>query len=138
MDTSRRTWINPVDANAWYLSGNLYFQLRRPEEAVAAWEKSTDISEDNPFAYRNLANAIFLLESDTLQAISLLEKLLNFRVAESAERNVGTEPAGRMYIQAMAYKYKGEEKKSNKLIEEALKLNPDVVIQARMEASTLQ
>jgi tetratricopeptide (TPR) repeat protein len=47
----------PDDAQAHYLLGNLLKKSRRPEEAVAHWEKSIQIDPMNAVAQRNLGQA---------------------------------------------------------------------------------
>lgn len=47
---------NPKDANAYYFMGNLLFEWE-PTKARIAWEKATDMRNDNPIAFRNLGLA---------------------------------------------------------------------------------
>ena len=49
----------PGDAKAWYYIGNLWYDKRRYEDAIAAWEKSRELDAAFPTVHRNLALAYF-------------------------------------------------------------------------------
>ncbi len=58
---------NPDDALAYYLLGNLLNKSKRPEEAVAHWEKSVELDPGNAVAQRNLGQ-VYAEEGDTQKA----------------------------------------------------------------------
>lgn len=50
---------NPLDAKAHYYLGNLLYDKKRPQEAVAHWEASRDADRSFATVHRNLALAYF-------------------------------------------------------------------------------
>lgn len=49
----------PNDAKGWYYLGNLWYDKRQYGDAIAAWEKSRDLSPDFPTVHRNLSLAYY-------------------------------------------------------------------------------
>ncbi|MEM7380421.1 MAG: DUF5107 domain-containing protein, partial [Bacteroidota bacterium] len=66
--------INPQDATAYYLLGNLLYD-NRPEEAIAAWEKAGSIG-NIPMVWRNLAFGSFYHEKDASKAVAMITKAI--------------------------------------------------------------
>lgn len=66
---------NPSDARAPYYLGNLLFDWQ-PDEAVALWQKSTELDPNFPMSWRNLAQAWSHKDGDAnrAKAIAALEK----------------------------------------------------------------
>lgn len=66
---------NPQDARAPYYLGNLLFDWQ-PEEAVALWQKTTELDPKFPLAWRNLAQAWSHQPGDAFRnkAIAAMEK----------------------------------------------------------------
>ncbi len=51
--------VEPRDANGWYYLGNLFYDKRRYDDAIAAWEHCRALDNLFPTAHRNLALAYF-------------------------------------------------------------------------------
>ena len=66
--------FNPLDNMAPYYLGCLYYDKKRYEEAVSQWEKSIEIEDDFPTAYRNLAIVFFNKEKRFDDAKECMEK----------------------------------------------------------------
>ena len=60
---------NPSDARAPYYLGNLLYDRRRYEEAIVAWERSTELDSAFPTAWRNLGFAYFNVRHDAERAL---------------------------------------------------------------------
>ena len=69
---------NPEDARALYYLGNLLFDWQ-PEESIALWEKSSELTPDFPITWRNLAIAYSHqdTEDSKKKAIAYLERAVN-------------------------------------------------------------
>jgi tetratricopeptide (TPR) repeat protein len=65
---------NPQDAKAAYYLGNLYYDRKRYEEAIALWEKSVAIDPDFSIPWRNLGIAYFNIRRDAAQSLVAYEK----------------------------------------------------------------
>lgn len=50
---------NPEDDKAHYYLGNFYYDKKRPEEAIASWERSRELRGDFATVHRNLGLAYF-------------------------------------------------------------------------------
>lgn len=66
--------VNPNDAKAPYYLGNLWYDKRQYNEAVACWEKSVDKDNTFPTVQRNLSLAYFNKMNKPEKAIASLEK----------------------------------------------------------------
>jgi tetratricopeptide (TPR) repeat protein len=64
--------VNPADARALYYLGNLYYDKRQYNEAVAYWESSRSIDPSFPTVHRNLALASFNKRKEPQRALELL------------------------------------------------------------------
>ncbi|MBO0360556.1 DUF5107 domain-containing protein [Hymenobacter sp. BT186] len=68
------TSLNPTDAQAPYLLGNLWYDKRQYDEAIAAWELATVRAPAFPTAWRNLGIAYFNKRNQPEQALACFEK----------------------------------------------------------------
>ena len=66
--------MNPSDAKAHYYLGNLWYDKRQYDEAIACWEESIKINKNFATAYRNLAIAYYNKRNDKQKALQYLEK----------------------------------------------------------------
>lgn len=68
--------INPQDATANYLLGNLLYD-KRPEEAMAYWKNASELNDSFAMVWRNLAYGAFYHQKDPDQAIDYLTKAIS-------------------------------------------------------------
>ncbi|TKK64552.1 DUF5107 domain-containing protein [Ilyomonas limi] len=66
--------MNPSDAKAGYHLGNLWYDKRQYDEAIACWEKSIEVEPTFATPYRNLAIAYYNKRNDKQKALKYLEK----------------------------------------------------------------
>jgi len=66
--------VNPQDAKAYYYLGNLWYDKRQHDMAIACWEHSVRIDKTFLTAMRNLALGYFNKLGRTEQALQLLEE----------------------------------------------------------------
>ena len=66
--------MNPAGARAYYYLGNLYYDKRQHDRAIACWERSIELDATFPIALRNLALGYFNKLQRTEEAVNLLEK----------------------------------------------------------------
>jgi tetratricopeptide (TPR) repeat protein len=66
--------INVADANAPYYLGNLWYDKRQYDEAIAGWELSVQRDASFPTAFRNLGIAWFNKRNDADKALNYYEK----------------------------------------------------------------
>jgi len=66
--------LNASGGYAHYYLGNLWYDKRQYDVAIANWEQSVVINPTFPTAYRNLALAYFNKKNDELKALESLEK----------------------------------------------------------------
>lgn len=59
---------NPEDGQAHYLLGNFWYAHRRYDEAIACWERASDLKPDFPTVHRNLGLAYFNKRHDAERA----------------------------------------------------------------------
>lgn len=65
--------VNATDAKASYYLGNLWYDKRQYDEAIASWELSIKRDASFPTAFRNLGIAYFNKRSDAKKALSYYE-----------------------------------------------------------------
>ena len=65
---------NPEDDKAHYYLGNFYYDKKRPDEAVASWERSRELRKDYPTVHRNLGLAYFNKQNNPQAALASLEQ----------------------------------------------------------------
>jgi tetratricopeptide (TPR) repeat protein len=66
--------LNPNDAKAPYYLGNLWYDKRQYDEAIAAWEASKRLDDTFPTVLRNLAIAYFNKRNEHDKAVVYFEK----------------------------------------------------------------
>ncbi len=66
--------LNPAGARAHYYLGNLYYDRRRYDDAIAAWERCRDLDGEFAPVHRNLALAYFDRKGDTAGAVRSMER----------------------------------------------------------------
>jgi tetratricopeptide (TPR) repeat protein len=64
---------NPRDARAPYYLGNLLYDRRRYEEAIALWERATALDPSFPTAWRNLGFGYFNVQHDAAHALDAFD-----------------------------------------------------------------
>ncbi len=74
---------NPADARAPYYLGNLLYDRRRYEEAVAHWERATELDPAFPTAWRNLGFAYFNVRHDAARALAAFAKARELAPADA-------------------------------------------------------
>jgi tetratricopeptide (TPR) repeat protein len=75
---------NPADAKAYYYLGNLWYDKRQYNEAIACWEKSALLDDKFPTVHRNLSLAYQNKLQDEVKSLTELEKA--FALDESDAR----------------------------------------------------
>lgn len=65
---------NPQDAKAPYYLGNLWYDKKQYDKAVACWEKSAELDDNFPTVHRNLSLAYYNKHNDFARAKAELEK----------------------------------------------------------------
>lgn len=65
---------NPEDAMAPYYLGNLWYDKRQYNEAIASWERSAQKATHFPTVFRNLGIAYYNKQSDHQKALKYFEK----------------------------------------------------------------
>jgi tetratricopeptide (TPR) repeat protein len=65
---------DPGDARASYYLGNLLYDKRRHEEAIARWQVSADLDSDFPTVWRNLGLGFFNIQHDADAAVDAFER----------------------------------------------------------------
>lgn len=66
--------INPEDAKAPYYLGNFWYAARQYGKAIECWEKSAELDDRFPSAFRNLSLAYYNKLNDKETAKALLER----------------------------------------------------------------
>ncbi|MEO8962246.1 MAG: DUF5107 domain-containing protein, partial [Ginsengibacter sp.] len=66
--------MSPKDAKASYYLGNLWYDKRQYEQAIACWEQSVLTDDTFPAVHRNLALAYYNKLSDPTKALASMEK----------------------------------------------------------------
>ena len=65
---------NPEDARAPYYLGNLFYDRKRHEEAIAMWERAVTLDPEYATAWRNLAFGYFNVLHDSARALEAFVK----------------------------------------------------------------
>jgi tetratricopeptide (TPR) repeat protein len=76
--------VNPKDARALYYLGNLWYDKRQYDDAVAAWEGAAQRDPSFPTVFRNLGIAYYNKRNDAEKALDFYEK--SFRLNPSDAR----------------------------------------------------
>ncbi len=66
--------LNPADAKAPYYLGNLWYDKRQYDDAIACWELSAQRDASFPTTFRNLGIAYFNKRNDADKALQVYEK----------------------------------------------------------------
>ena len=61
---------HPHDARARYYLGNLFYDRRRHEDAIALWEEAAKLDPDFPTTWRNLGFGYFNIRGDAAKALN--------------------------------------------------------------------
>ncbi len=75
--------LNPKDANAHYLLGNIYYDKRQYDVAIDNWEKALKLNPGFPTVWRNLALAYFNKRHDKEKAVEYMEKAFDLDKSDS-------------------------------------------------------
>lgn len=75
--------VNPDDANAHYLLGNIYYDKRQYAPAIENWEKALRQNPEFPTVWRNLALAYFNKRKDSHRAVEYMEKAFELDKSDS-------------------------------------------------------
>lgn len=67
---------NPGDPKAPYYLGNLFYDRRRHDEAIALWERSADLDPALPIVWRNLGIGYFNIEGDAGKAADAYDRAI--------------------------------------------------------------
>ncbi len=89
---------NPQDAKAPYYLGNLFYDRRRHEEAIALWKKSAQIDPHSSIVWRNLGIGYF----------NILKKPAQARAAYDRACQVNPDDARLLYERDQLWKRLGE------------------------------
>jgi tetratricopeptide (TPR) repeat protein len=74
---------NPLDAKAPYYLGNLWYDKRQYDEAIAAWEASAQLDDTFPTVLRNLAIAYFNKRNEHDKALTYFERAFKLDKADA-------------------------------------------------------
>lgn len=69
--------LYPQGARANYYLGNFWYYARQYSDAIACWEKSSEIDNQFPMVFRNLSLGYFNKEKDPGKALYALQKAFN-------------------------------------------------------------
>ncbi|RYG35161.1 DUF5107 domain-containing protein [bacterium] len=97
---------NPDDALAPYLLGNLLYDRRRHEEAIALWQRSVDLDPANAIAHRNLGIGAFNILHHSERAMAAYEAAVRvepndgrlFYERDQLAKRVRTSPEARLAV----------------------------------------
>lgn len=65
---------SPEDDKAYYYLGNFFYDKKRPEEAIASWERSRELRGDYATVHRNLGLAYFNKQDNPQAAMASLKQ----------------------------------------------------------------
>ncbi len=74
---------NPKDYIAAYALGNLWYDKRQYENAIACWEQSINANKDFATAYRNLSLACYNKQNNPKKALEYLEKAFSLNTDDA-------------------------------------------------------
>lgn len=95
---------DPKDARAHFYLGNLYYDRRRHEDAIAHWQASVGIDPDNAVAWRNLGIALYNVRRDVDGALQAYARARRVDVDDARllyeqdqlHKRIGVAPAERL------------------------------------------
>ena len=74
---------NSKDSKALYYLGNLLYDKKRPDEAIALWEESVKLDGEYPTVKRNLSLAYFNKRQDADNALKMLEDAFHLNTKDA-------------------------------------------------------
>ncbi len=77
------TQLNPKDAKAFYYLGNLWYDKRQYEDAIACWEKAAATDDSFPTTFRNLSLAYYNKLQQKEKALQYMEKAFSLDTNDS-------------------------------------------------------
>ncbi|MEP7137709.1 MAG: DUF5107 domain-containing protein [Chloroflexota bacterium] len=97
---------NPADGRAAYYLGNLYYDKKQYEKAIAAWEVAVHLETDLAVPWRNLSIALYNKRGDKERARHCYQQALaanpqdprQIMEADQLARCLGTSPADRLIV----------------------------------------
>lgn len=75
--------LNAADAKAPYYLGNLWYDKRQYEDAIACWEKSTLTDEHFPTVWRNLALAYYNKSNAPEKSLTAMERAFSLDTSDA-------------------------------------------------------
>ena len=75
--------LNPADANANHFLGNLYYDKRQYDLAMAHWQRAAELNPDFPTTWRNLALGYFNKHNDAEKALECMERAFALDTTDS-------------------------------------------------------
>ena len=75
--------VNPNDANANHFLGNLYYDKRQYDLAMAHWTRAAELRPEFPTTWRNLALGTFNKLNDADKAVEMMERAFNLDPTDS-------------------------------------------------------
>jgi tetratricopeptide (TPR) repeat protein len=101
---SRAIRARPEDARAPYYLGNLLYDRRRYDDAIAQWESAVELNDDLPTVWRNLGIAYFNVQRDEEKSLQAFDRALEmnptdgrvFYERDQLWKRVGETPENRL------------------------------------------
>ena len=75
--------VNPADANANHFLGNLYYDKRQYDLAMAHWQRAAELNPKFPTTWRNLALGYFNKHNDAEKALECMERAFALDTTDS-------------------------------------------------------
>ncbi len=75
--------LNPSDSKAFYYLGNLWYDKKQFDEAVACWEKSRELDPAYPVVHRNLSLAYYNKRNSPVKAREAMEKAFSLNTKDA-------------------------------------------------------
>lgn len=75
--------VNPADANANHFLGNLYYDKRQYDLAMAHWQRAAELNPEFPTTWRNLALGYFNKHNDAEKALECMERAFALDTTDS-------------------------------------------------------
>ena len=75
--------MNPADANANHFLGNLYYDKRQYDLAMAHWQRAAELNPEFPTTWRNLALGYFNKHNDAEKALECMERAFALDTTDS-------------------------------------------------------
>lgn len=75
--------LNPADANANHFLGNLYYDKRQYDLAMAHWQRAAELNTEFPTTWRNLALGYFNKHNNAEKALECMERAFALDTTDS-------------------------------------------------------